>query len=260
MDFSPVTNLTDTLVNAALQAGAAIMSIYEAPIEAATKADGSPVTRADELAEKIILKILAGAASLIPVVAEESAAAGIIPDVAQEFFLVDPLDGTKEFISRNGEFTVNIALIQHGRPVLGVVYAPALGVIYAGARRGTVTNHQVTAWQPLQTRPVPTSLTIIGSRSHSSPAEQAFIATLPVAESIAAGSSLKFCRLAEGAADLYPRLGRTMEWDIAAGHAVLAAAGGAVKTLAGKDMVYGKPGFENPSFVATTGYDWTATP
>jgi 3'(2'), 5'-bisphosphate nucleotidase len=256
MDFSAATGVESVLVMAALEAGVAILDIYAAPVEATCKADGSPVTLADERAEAILVRHLAALG--LPVVAEEAVAGGQVPVAVagEKFFLVDPLDGTKEFLSRNGEFTVNIALIEGGKPVLGVVYAPALGVIYVGARRGQVVQHQVTSWEEIAVAPVPTRLRVIGSRSHSSAAEQAFVNSLPVAERVAAGSSLKFCRLAEGAADFYPRLGRTMEWDIAAGHAVLAAAGGAVKTLDGADMVYGKPGFENPSFVATTGFDW----
>jgi 3'(2'),5'-bisphosphate nucleotidase len=255
MDMSLRADIENTLLAAALEAGAAILDIYAAPIEATIKQDGSPVTLADEQAEAIILRHLAPLG--LPVVAEESVAAGRIPATSASFILVDPLDGTKEFLSRNGEFTVNIAVIEAGEPVAGVVYAPALGVIYAGAKRGLVLEGKISVWEKIVVRPVPPELTIIGSRSHSSPAEHAFIARLPVASHISAGSSLKFCRLAEGEADLYPRLGRTMEWDIAAGHAVLAAAGGRVCTLDGADMMYCKPGFENPSFIATTGFDWT---
>lgn len=254
MDFFAATGVESVLVTAALAAGAVILDIYASPVEARLKADGSPVTLADERAEAIILPLLAPFG--LPVVAEEAVAGGQVPEAGRAFFLVDPLDGTKEFLSGNGEFTVNIALIEAGKPVLGVVYAPALGVIYAGARRGQVVQHQVTSWEEITVAPVPARLRVIGSRSHSSEAEQAFVRRLPVGEFLAAGSSLKFCRLAEGGADFYPRLGRTMEWDIAAGHAVLAAAGGSVKTLDGADMVYGKPGFENPAFVATTGFDW----
>ncbi len=258
--------LLDGVVAAALAAGEAILAIYAGPADAAAKADGSPVTLADEKAEAIITQHLAALAPGVPVVAEEAVAAGNTPDCGALFFLVDPLDGTKEFLSRNGEFTVNIGLIRNGVPVLGVVYAPALGLLYAGgagvpARRAEVADHEVTGWVDLKVRPAPARLTVIGSRSHGGAETEAFVARLPVADFVAAGSSLKFCRLAEGAADLYPRLGRTMEWDIAAGHAVLAAAGGAVLTLDGVPLAYGKRAqahdsdFANPYFVATAGYD-----
>ncbi len=268
MDIAPQHGaaLLDGLVAAALEAGIAIMEVYAGPAEAATKADGSPVTLADERAEAIIARHLAELAPEIPVVAEEAVAAGDTPECGALFFLVDPLDGTKEFLSRNGEFTVNIALVRDAAPVLGVVYAPALGLLYAGgagvpARRAQVVEHRETGWTGLRVRAAPAALTVIGSRSHGGAETEAFIAPLPVADFVAAGSSLKFCRLAEGAADLYPRMGRTMEWDIAAGHAVLAAAGGAVLTLDGAPLVYGKRGqahdsdFANPHFVATAGYD-----
>ena len=263
--------LLDGLVAAALAAGVAIIEVYAGPAEAATKADGSPVTLADERAEAIIARHLAALAPEIPVVAEEAVAAGNTPDCGALFFLVDPLDGTKEFLSRNGEFTVNIALVQDGVPVLGVVYAPALGLLYVGgagvpARRAQVVEHAIAGWAALRVRQVPAGLTVIGSRSHGGAENDAFIARLPLADFVAAGSSLKFCRLAEGAADLYPRMGRTMEWDIAAGHAVLNAAGGAVLTLDGAPLVYGKcaqvhdSDFANPYFVATAGYDPFVTP
>jgi 3'(2'), 5'-bisphosphate nucleotidase len=256
----------------ARQAGALILDIYRGDFQARSKADASPVTEADERAEALITAGLRRLTPTIPVVAEEEAARGECPVVGHEFWLVDPLDGTREFVSRNGEFTVNIALIQQGEPVLGVVLAPALGRLFSGVS-GQRTSGGGTpvdggsapglptpsAWvddaagrRPIAARRPPAEgLAVVGSRSHGDAAAlDAFLKGRRVASLSAAGSSLKFCLLAAGEADLYPRLGRTMEWDTAAGHAVLAAAGGRVDTLAGGALRYGKPGFENPHFVA----------
>ena len=256
------TTLIDDLVRISLDAGAEIMRIYDGQIEVRTKDDTSPVTDADEAAEKVILAGLAKAVPDIPVVAEESVAAGNIPDISGgRFFLVDPLDGTKEFISRNGEFTVNIALVEQGVPVAGVVYAPAIGALYAGDQSGAFIQHQQTdgSWgsrNAITIRPAPAEgLTVVASRSHRSPETDDFIAQYNVADIRSAGSSLKLCLVAAGDADLYPRLGRTMEWDIAAGHAVLRAAGGSVSLLDGQPFTYGKPEFENPFFVAAGNVD-----
>ncbi|MDB5974035.1 MAG: 3(2),5-bisphosphate nucleotidase [Nevskia sp.] len=241
--------MIDQLVSMALEAGVAILEVYERmqPEDARIKGDGSPVTQADALAEQIILARLAALAPGIPVVAEEAVAAGSIPDTqGRSFFLVDPLDGTKEFLSRNGDFTVNIALIEDGVPVLGVVYAPAIGEIYVGgrterARKAEVRDNKRGPWQSIHVRPAPANgPKVIASRSHLSEETKAFIDRFPGAEFVSAGSSLKFCRVASGDADLYPRLARTMEWDIAAGDAVLRAAGGSVTDLEGVPMRYGK--------------------
>jgi 3'(2'),5'-bisphosphate nucleotidase len=248
----------EIFANLAVAAGAAIMDIYHAGAKVRLKADSSPVSDADEAAESIILAGLARHAADIPVVAEEAAAAGRIPQTGALFILVDPLDGTREFISRNGEFTVNIALIEHGAPVAGVVYAPALETIWTGgaeARRAQApwnkAGAQPNAYTPIKTRPAAAKgLTALGSRSHPDPQTAAYLQRLNVAETIAAGSSLKFCRLAEGAADVYARCGPTMEWDIAAGDAVLRAAGGMVLDANGAPVVYGKQGFRSGSFVA----------
>lgn len=239
----------------ARQAGALILEVYGSDFTARAKADASPVTEADERAEALITAGLRRLTPAIPVVAEEEAARGECPAVGREFWLVDPLDGTREFVSRNGEFTVNIALIQEGEPVLGVVLAPAIGRLFSGV---TGTD-DLGAWVEdaagrrsiRARRPPAEGLTVVGSRSHGDAAAlDDFLRGRRVASLSAAGSSLKFCLLAAGEADLYPRLGRTMEWDTAAGHAVLAAAGGRVETLAGAVLRYGKPGFENPHFVA----------
>lgn len=244
-----------------LKAGAEIMRIYAGDIAVARKDDASPVTEADAAAEAIILAGLREMAPDIPIVAEEEAAAGRIPDTARRFFLVDPLDGTKEFISKNGEFTVNIALIEDGVPVQGAVYAPALGRLYwndaFGAHVAGVKDDIPGLARPIHVRPVPPEgVTAVGSRSHGGAETDAYLRAFTVAGFEPAGSSLKFCLVAEGRADLYPRMGRTMEWDTAAGDAVLRAAGGRVETLDGGALTYGKrnqPGesdFANPWFVA----------
>lgn len=219
------------------------------------KEDETPVTEADEAAETLILGALNTLTPHIPVVSEEAAAAGEIPDVSEGlFWLVDPLDGTREFLSHNGEFTVNIALIQHGEPIAGVVHAPALGMTWAGAGRGSATVSEADQPAvPIEARAMPDEgAVVVASRRHGDPTElDAFLADYRVAEQVSAGSSLKFCLVASGKADLYPRFGRTMEWDTAAGHAVLLAAGGSVvEAESGEPLEYGKPGFENPFFIA----------
>ncbi len=243
---------------AAEQASAAILRHYEAGTEATQKADGSPVTAADNDADAIILAALRTLTPDIPVVTEEEVAAGRIPDIADgTFWLVDPLDGTKEFIKRNGEFTVNIALIQGGAPALGVVMLPVGGTIYAASGPGTaVRGGKGQKDEPIQVRPVPArGLTVLTSRSHADDAAVAeFLTGRRVAARVAAGSSLKFCRVAEGVGDVYPRLGPTCEWDIAAGHAVLIGAGGSLTLMDGEPFPYGKaPTFRNPHFVAWGG-------
>jgi 3'(2'), 5'-bisphosphate nucleotidase len=228
-------------------AGEAILAVYRTDFDVRRKDDASPVTEADEAAEAVILEGLARLAPEIPVIAEESVAAGRVPDVSGgRFWLVDPLDGTKEFIGRNGEFTVNIALIEAGEPVLGVVYAPAIDRMFWGCDgRAGANGAQIAA------KPVPADgLTVVASRSHRDYQTEEFLKDYPVKELKSAGSSLKLCLIAAGEADMYPRLGRTMEWDIAAGHAVLRAAGGTLTTLDGGPFRYGKPGFENPFFIA----------
>jgi 3'(2'), 5'-bisphosphate nucleotidase len=244
------------VIEAARAAGKSILDIYSTDFEIRGKADTSPVTAADEAAEEIILAALARCTPDIPVISEEAASRGVVPAVQQRFWLVDPLDGTKEFISRNGEFTVNIALIEQGRPVMGVVLAPALDRLFAG-RVGSGSDagafvEERGERRPIACRAVPSEgLTVVSSRSHGDAAAlDAFLEGRRVATSVNAGSSLKLCLVASGEADLYPRLGRTMEWDIAAGHAVLCAAGGDVRTLDGVPLTYGKPGLDNPHFVA----------
>jgi len=234
------------LADIAERAGAIVMRHYEAGAQARLKADRSPVTDADEDAERLILAELAQAFPGVPVVAEEEAAAGRIAAIGRRFFLVDPLDGTKEFLSRNGEFTVNIAEVVDGQPIAGAVYAPAIGRMFRGGAEGAFEGTR-----PIRARiPPADGLIAIGSRSHQDAATAEFLKSYPVKEFISAGSSLKFCLVAAGEADIYARGGRTMEWDIAAGHAVLAAAGGTVMRWDATPMLYGKKGFENPAFVA----------
>jgi len=233
-------------------AGRVIMEIYATDFDVTKKGDASPVTAADERAEAVILAGLKQIAPGIPVVAEEEVAAGRVPQVGERFWLVDPLDGTKEFISRNGEFTVNIALVERGRPVLGLVYAPAIERLFGGAEGLGAWVEDRGGRRAVTTRAVPAAgLTVVASRSHGDEtALDAFLAGRTVASRTNAGSSLKLCLVAAGEADVYPRLGRTMEWDIAAGDAVLRAAGGIVNTVAGPVLQYGKPGFDNPHFAA----------
>lgn len=245
--------LAATIHRLARDAGAAIMRIYATPFETRTKSDRSPVTDADEAAEAVILRGLAQATPGIPVVAEERVAAGEIPDVAgKAFWLVDPMDGTREFVSRNGEFTVNIALIEDGRPTLGVVYLPVPDIAYLAEGPGKARrflHDDATGTLIAARQPPDDGLDVLASRSHPDPATEAWLRSVPVRQCVNAGSSLKFCRVAEGSADLYPRLAEIMEWDTAAGHAVVVAAGGSVRTLAGADLLYGKPGFRNPGFI-----------
>lgn len=240
-------------------AGALILEVYASDFEVHGKADLSPVTLADERAEALITPALQALNPAWPVVAEEAASRGEAPAAARTFWLVDPLDGTREFVARNGEFTVNIALVHEGGPVLGVVLLPVSGRLFSGvvglgAWEQGAGPHAVR--RELRVRSVPAEgLCVAGSRSHGDDAAlQAFLRDQMkgqcVAAHMTAGSSLKFGLLAAGEADIYPRFGRTMEWDTAAGHAVLAAAGGSVCTLDGQPLRYGKPGYENPHFVA----------
>jgi len=221
------------------------------------KTDESPLTKADLAADRIIVEELRTATPDIPVVSEESVEQHGAPSVGRLFWLVDPLDGTKEFIEQNGEFTVNIALVHDGEPVLGIVHAPALGRSWLGARLSGGEAHALFIDEDGDPRPIAArtppaaGLTVVASRRHGDPETlKDFLGGKPVAETRNAGSSIKFCLVASGEADLYPRFGRTMEWDTAAGHAVLAAAGGRVQTTAGEALVYGKAEFANPEFVA----------
>ena len=252
--------LAATMRRLALEAGAAILEIYgqdDFAVEA--KADQSPVTAADTAADAIIAEGLADAFPDVMLVTEEQAASH--RQTGRTFLIVDPLDGTKEFVHRRGDFTVNIAYVEDGRPVRGIVYAPAKGRMFLTLADGTAVE-EIGPFDPAamgDTRPLRVAqsdnaaLMVVASKSHRDAATDAYIARYKVRDMTSAGSSLKFCLVAAGEADLYPRLGRTMEWDTAAGHAVLVAAGGRVldfHTLA--PLTYGKPGFENPFFIAAT--------
>ena len=261
--FTP-SALLEAMIGAAVEAGRAAHQIYLGSFEVQHKADQSPVTTADHVAEAIILERLRLAAPGLPIVAEEEVAAGRLPAIGAEFFLVDPLDGTKEFIQRSGDFTVNIALVRKGDPVLGVVYAPVTAALYIGdVVAGKALRSQVepdadlkdpAPRVPIRVRPAPAhGLTVVVSRSHSTPETETYLRHYPVAERVSVGSSLKFCQVASGEADLYPRLGPTMEWDTAAGHAVLVAAGGSVLAPGGAALTYGKPGLRNSFFIAGGG-------
>jgi 3'(2'), 5'-bisphosphate nucleotidase len=237
---------------AARAAAPAILEIYHTPFEVRSKADASPVTEADERAEAIIIAALAKLAPEIPVVAEEMASRGEAI-AAERFWLVDPLDGTREFVAKNGEFTTNIGLIEGDRPILGVVHLPVTNVTYAGAGPGTATRQeQDTAPVAIAVRRIPPTRAVVAhSRSHGNNEKlSTYLATLRQPQSRVAGSAAKFCFVAEGSADLYPRFGPTMEWDTAAGHAVVEAAGGSVTCLDGSRFRYAKPGFRNPEFLA----------
>jgi 3'(2'), 5'-bisphosphate nucleotidase len=233
----------------ALVAGDAALA-HAADPQARAKEDASPVTRADEAADAVLCAGLRHLAPDIPIVSEERKLPAAAP---ARFWLVDPLDGTREFLAGRDEWTVNVALVEDGRPVLGVVVAPAQGLAWEGSGPGTAVMVERGRARPIRARaPEPDGLVVVGSRSHNDEVAMArFLAGRPVRAWRAAGSSLKLCLLAAGEADLYPRLGPTMEWDIAAGHAVLDAAGGKVETVDGAPFVYGKPDFRNGHFVAT---------
>lgn len=247
--MSELDELALAFAELAAAAGAVIMAIYVTDFEVRRKADASPVSEADEAAEALLIpgveKLLPG----VPILAEEAVARAGLVDVGDEFVLIDPLDGTKEFVSRNGEFTVNIALVRDGAPVAGCVYAPALERMYVGGATATAGG------RPMTTRPYPDALVAVASRSHRDGQTDAFLADLGVIETRSAGSSLKFCLVAEGSADVYPRFGPTMEWDTAAGDAVLRAAGGTVTNPDGTVFGYGKAdsGFRNGPFIAWGG-------
>jgi len=240
-----------TLARIVRAAGEVVMRHYEAGCDARVKADRSPVTDADEEAEKLILAELDTAFPGVPVVAEEAAAAGHISKVGSRFFLVDPVDGTKEFVKRGGEFTVNIGEIVDGQPVSGVVLAPAIGRLFAGAVGEGAFELAGNAIRDIACRkPDADGLVAVSSRSHPDAKTDELLKSLPIKGHTNAGSSLKFCLVAAGEADIYPRAGTTMEWDTAAGHAVLAAAGGTVTNWDGSPFVYGKPDFHNGPFIA----------
>jgi 3'(2'), 5'-bisphosphate nucleotidase len=250
------------LADIAAKAGEIVMRHYaDETVATRKKEDMSPVTAADEEAEVFILGELSKAFPGIATIAEEDVAAGHVRQIGARFFLVDPLDGTKEFINRNGEFTVNIAEIENGKPVRGVVYAPAKGRLWAGETPGGAWEVPMSPGDPficeeshaIHVRKAPADgIVAVASRSHRNTKTEEYLAHYKIKDFLSAGSSLKFCLVASGEADIYPRHGRTMEWDTAAGHAVLAAAGGSVKRIDGSPFLYGKTteDYANPFFVA----------
>lgn len=252
MTLNITINLMEQVGDLAKSAGKEIMKIYKTDFAVETKADSSPVTEADKIAEDLITSgIREGITASYPVIGEEAFAAGTAPEIGSSpFWLVDALDGTKSFVSKNDQFTVNIALIDGGRPVLGVIHAPALGDTYWGGPIGAFAEYSGEEAKSISCRkPDDAGLVVVASLNHRSPELEEYIAELKVKSSTSAGSSLKFCLVADGSADIYPRLGRTMEWDIAAGHAIVNAAGGSVLKLDGSPMTYAKAGLENPDFI-----------
>jgi 3'(2'), 5'-bisphosphate nucleotidase len=257
------SRLADALLAAVLSAGNAILRHRQAGVVVETKSDHSPLTAADREAEAIIIEALATVEPGVPVVAEEAVSAGSIPEIGAAFFLVDALDGTREFIAGGRDFTVNVGLVIDGIPQFGIVFAPALGRLFATTEGSRAVEAAMPAAEgaglsalraePIRTRePDPGRLTAVASRSHRSPNLELFLKKLPVNEQKSIGSSLKFCLVARGEADLYPRFGPTREWDTAAGHAILSAAGGMVTALDGTPLTYGKASasYGNPDFVA----------
>jgi len=251
--------LLEALVSAARDAGAEILSLVAVGYDIETKADASPVTVCDRAAEAIILAALAKAAAGVPVIAEEEVAAGRIPAHGQTYFLVDPLDGTKEFVRGGDDYTVNIGLIVEGVPRLGVVYQPAINRLWAGLVGAGAFVESMTGRTAIHTRALGEERAAVASKSHFNQATADYLDhAIGACGHLSVGSSLKFCLVAEGRADIYPRLSPTSEWDTAAGHAVLLAAGGMVDGPDGAPLAYGKTAFLNPGFCATGG--WAAPP
>lgn len=248
--------LLDDIAEAAREAGEAILEIVRRGFDVQAKKDRSPVTEADRAAELIILAALARAAPGIPVIAEEEVAAGRIPAHDDTYFLVDPLDGTKEFVRGGDDYTVNIGLIEGGSPTLGVVFAPASGRLHGGCIGSGAWLDEGRGRQTILTRERGAKLTAVASKSHLNQATVDYLKeAVATCDFVAVGSSLKFCIVAEGGADIYPRASPTSEWDTAAGHAVLLAAGGLVHGPDGRSLRYGKRAFLNRAFVATSGWE-----
>ena len=240
----------------ARKAGEKIMEVYAKDPKAKFKGDGSPVTEADQAAEAIILPALMDVAPGIAIVSEENAASHQFK-ATEKFFLVDPLDGTKEFLKRDnkGSFTVNIALIDRGAPVMGVVFAPALDRLFIGVVGKGATEKSGNKTVSLSVRnPTPDGVVAVASASHRDEATDNWLAEYNIKNTISVGSSLKFCLIAAGEADVYPRFGPTMEWDTGAGDAVLRAAGGKTTLPNSKEFIYGKPEYRNGAFVAWGGF------
>ena len=253
--MSERSDLLDACITASRAAGVEILKLVAAGFEVEHKSDLSPVTVCDRAAEAIILAGLAKVAPGIPVIAEEEAAAGRIPQHGDTFFLVDPLDGTKEFVRGGDDYTVNIGLIEAGEPVLGVVYQPATDKLWAGIAGQGAFLEDRSGRLPIRTRELGDERAAVASKSHFNQATADYLdQAIGACAHVSVGSSLKFCIVAEGAADIYPRLSPTCEWDTAAGHAVLIAAGGRVDGLDGGPLQYGKTAFLNRGFCATAGW------
>jgi 3'(2'), 5'-bisphosphate nucleotidase len=247
--------LIDALADASREAGEAILEVVRRGFDVEAKRDSSPVTEADRAAELVILAALARAAPGVPVIAEEEVAAGRIPAHSDTYFLVDPLDGTKEFVRGGDDYTVNIGLIEGRAPTLGVVFAPATGRLHGGCVGDGAWLDEGDGRRPISTRQRGDEMTAVASRSHLNQATIDYLeAAVGKCGYVSVGSSLKFCIVAEGAADIYPRAAPTSEWDTAAGHAILLAAGGLVDGPDGSPLHYGKPAFLNRAFVATSGW------
>jgi 3'(2'), 5'-bisphosphate nucleotidase len=248
-------SLVDQLAEAAREAGEAILTVVRRGFEVEAKQDSSPVTEADRAAELVILAALARAAPGVPVIAEEEVAAGRIPAHDDTYFLVDPLDGTKEFVRGGDDYTVNIGLIEKGVPRLGVVFAPATGALHGGLAGEGAWVDRGGGRHAIRTREKGDQVTAVASKSHLNQATIDYLeAAVGTCDYVSVGSSLKFCIVAEGKADIYPRASPTSEWDTAAGHAVLLAAGGLVDGPDGGPLRYGKRAFLNRAFVATSGW------
>ena len=243
-----ISPLAETLVAIAEDAGRAILAIQTGNLDVRLKDDQSPLTAADEAADGIIRRALRAVEPRHPIVSEESAEDRTVE--ANTFWLVDPLDGTKEFIAGRNEYTVNIALVRDHVPVMGTVHVPALGITYFCDEDGAWRKEPRKPARIQVRAPRPGKLTAVASRSHRDAETDDFLERHGVTDTVSVGSSLKFCLLAEGKADVYPRFGPTMEWDTAAGHAVLLRAGGSVETFDGNAFLYGKPGVRHPGFIA----------
>ncbi|MBI3899519.1 MAG: 3'(2'),5'-bisphosphate nucleotidase CysQ [Gammaproteobacteria bacterium] len=260
MSFDPCRSI-DAVEQTALEAGRRILAVYAHEFGVTAKGDGSPVTAADDAAQAVIVERLTQLTPQIPILSEEAASVDYADRAGwTRFWLVDPLDGTKEFISRNGEFTVNIALIEHGEPVLGVVHVPVNGVTYlacrgfgAFKRQGAGAPIAIRAQHYDGRRP-----RVVASRSHADASLQDYLTRVGEHDLVSMGSSLKFCLVAEGMADVYPRLGPTMEWDTGAAQCIVEVAGGRVVDPDGAPLRYNKPSLRNPWLIASGagGYDW----
>lgn len=253
-NLEPILLSLTMLIKDFRDAGKLAMSIYKRDFDITLKDDKSPVTEADLAVDEVIVAALEKTYPDIPVVSEERSLDHMNKNNVNRFFLVDPIDGTKEFIKKTGEFTINVALIENGVPVAGVVYAPALGRLFMADIDGSAFElDEQDNKKPLNVRNcASTELVAVASRSHNTPETQAFLDSHKIEGCVSAGSSLKFCVVAAGEADIYPRFGPTMEWDTAAGHAVLRAAGGQVVNIDRSPLTYGKLDFRNPNFIAAS--------